>query len=81
MYKKANESAEQKAYLTNLHALKRIASPDELAQAALYLASTRQVSNREQPCWWMGPVHHKDVRGLSQTHSHSMVPGGFEVMS
>jgi len=33
------KTAEQQAYLTNLHALKRIASPDELAQAALYLAS------------------------------------------
>ena len=39
MYEAANETAEQKAYLTNLHALKRIASPDELARAALYLAS------------------------------------------
>jgi hypothetical protein len=32
MYEVANETAEAKAYLTNLHALKRIASPDELAQ-------------------------------------------------
>jgi NAD(P)-dependent dehydrogenase (short-subunit alcohol dehydrogenase family) len=39
MFKVANETAEQQAYLTNLHALKRIGSPDELAQAALYLAS------------------------------------------
>jgi NAD(P)-dependent dehydrogenase (short-subunit alcohol dehydrogenase family) len=39
MYKAANETAEEKAYLTNLHALKRVASPDEIAQAVLYLAS------------------------------------------
>ena len=39
MYDIVNETDEQKAYLTNLHALKRIGSPDELAQAALYLAS------------------------------------------
>jgi NAD(P)-dependent dehydrogenase (short-subunit alcohol dehydrogenase family) len=39
MYKAANETAEQQAYITNMHALKRIASPDELAQAVLYLAS------------------------------------------
>jgi NAD(P)-dependent dehydrogenase (short-subunit alcohol dehydrogenase family) len=39
MYKTANETAEQQAYLKNLHALKRVASPDELAHAALYLAS------------------------------------------
>ena len=39
MYEEANESPEKKAYLTNLLALKRIASPDEVAQAALYLAS------------------------------------------
>jgi hypothetical protein len=39
MFKVANETAEQQAFITNLHALKRVASPDELAQAALYLAS------------------------------------------
>src|SRR5262245_5616978 len=39
MFRAANETAEQKAGLTNLHALKRVASPEELAQAALYLAS------------------------------------------
>jgi NAD(P)-dependent dehydrogenase (short-subunit alcohol dehydrogenase family) len=39
MYKAANETREQQAYLTNLHALKRVGSPNELAQAALYLAS------------------------------------------
>jgi NAD(P)-dependent dehydrogenase (short-subunit alcohol dehydrogenase family) len=39
MYRAANETAEQQAYLTSLHALKRVASPDELAQAVLYLAS------------------------------------------
>jgi NAD(P)-dependent dehydrogenase (short-subunit alcohol dehydrogenase family) len=39
MYDIANETTKQKTYLTNMHALKRIASPDEIAQAALYLAS------------------------------------------
>jgi len=39
MYEAANDTAEKRAYLTNLHALKRVASPDELAQTALYLAS------------------------------------------
>jgi NAD(P)-dependent dehydrogenase (short-subunit alcohol dehydrogenase family) len=39
MYEAANDTAEQQAYLTGLHALKRIGSPDELARAALYLAS------------------------------------------
>jgi len=39
MFEAANETREQQAYLTNLHALKRVGSPDELAQAALYLAS------------------------------------------
>src|SRR5262245_53184359 len=39
MFQDVNETAEQQAFLTNLHALKRIGSPDELAQAALYLAS------------------------------------------
>lgn len=39
MYKAVNATAEQQAYVTNLHALKRVGSPDELAQAVLYLAS------------------------------------------
>jgi len=39
MYDEANGTAEEKSYITNLHALKRVGSPDELAQAALYLAS------------------------------------------
>jgi len=39
MYRTVNETAEAQAHVTSLHALKRVASPDELAQAALYLAS------------------------------------------
>lgn len=39
MYKAVNATTEQQAYIANLHALKRVASPDELAQAVLYLAS------------------------------------------
>ena len=39
MYKTANATAEQQVHLANLHALKRVAAPNELAQAALYLAS------------------------------------------
>ena len=34
MYQTANDTAEKKAYLTNLHALKRVASPDEIAIAS-----------------------------------------------
>src|SRR5262249_8320495 len=39
IYKASNEPAEEQANLKNLHALKRVASPDEVAQAVLYLAS------------------------------------------
>jgi NAD(P)-dependent dehydrogenase (short-subunit alcohol dehydrogenase family) len=39
MFEEANRSVEQQTYVTNLHALKRVASPDEVAQAVLYLAS------------------------------------------
>src|SRR5262245_40426792 len=39
MYKAANETREEQAFVTNLHALKRVGAPDELAQASLYLAS------------------------------------------
>jgi NAD(P)-dependent dehydrogenase (short-subunit alcohol dehydrogenase family) len=39
MYHGMNSTAEQQAFITGLHALKRVAKPDELARAALYLAS------------------------------------------
>ena len=39
MYRAVNNTAESKAFVTNLHALKRVATPDELARSALYLAS------------------------------------------
>ncbi len=39
MYADANDTAESQAFITNLHALKRVASPDEIAQSVLYLAS------------------------------------------
>jgi NAD(P)-dependent dehydrogenase (short-subunit alcohol dehydrogenase family) len=39
MYKVANNTAEAQAFITNLHALKRVGRPEEIAHAALYLAS------------------------------------------
>jgi NAD(P)-dependent dehydrogenase (short-subunit alcohol dehydrogenase family) len=39
MYRAMNDSPESRAFLTGLHALKRVAQPDELARAVLYLAS------------------------------------------
>ncbi|MBV8653468.1 MAG: SDR family oxidoreductase [Alphaproteobacteria bacterium] len=39
MYRGMNSTAEQQAFITGLHALKRVATPDELARSALYLAS------------------------------------------
>lgn len=39
MYRNMNDSAESQAFVTNLHALKRVATPDELARSVLYLAS------------------------------------------
>jgi NAD(P)-dependent dehydrogenase (short-subunit alcohol dehydrogenase family) len=39
MYRSMNDSAESQAFVTNLHALKRVASAEELARAVLYLAS------------------------------------------
>ncbi len=39
MYQAMNNSSESKSFITGLHALKRVSLPDELAQAALYLAS------------------------------------------
>ena len=39
MYRGMNDTAEAQAFITNLHALKRIATPEEVARSALYLAS------------------------------------------
>ena len=39
MYREMNSSAEAQSYITNLHALKRVATPEELARSVLYLAS------------------------------------------
>jgi NAD(P)-dependent dehydrogenase (short-subunit alcohol dehydrogenase family) len=39
MYRDMNDNAESQAFITQLHALKRVASPEELARSVLYLAS------------------------------------------
>ena len=39
MYRAMNDTAEAQAFVTNLHALKRVAKPEELARSVLYLAS------------------------------------------
>jgi NAD(P)-dependent dehydrogenase (short-subunit alcohol dehydrogenase family) len=39
MYRDMNDTAESQAFITNLHALKRVATPEELARSVLYLAS------------------------------------------
>jgi len=39
MYQAANDSEQKQAFVTGLHALKRIAQPEEVARSVLYLAS------------------------------------------
>jgi len=39
MYRDMNNTPESQAFITGLHALKRVAKPEELARSALYLAS------------------------------------------
>lgn len=39
MYHAMNDTADKQAFMTNLHALKRVAQPAELARSVLYLAS------------------------------------------
>jgi NAD(P)-dependent dehydrogenase (short-subunit alcohol dehydrogenase family) len=39
MYREMNGTPESQAFITNLHALKRVARPEELARSVLYLAS------------------------------------------
>src|SRR5437868_7148410 len=39
MYREMNNTPESQGFITNLHALKRVAKPEELARSVLYLAS------------------------------------------
>ena len=39
MYREMNDTPEKTAFITNMHALKRVAQPEELARSVLYLAS------------------------------------------
>jgi len=39
MYRTMNNTAEAQAFITGLHALKRVAKPEEVARSVLYLAS------------------------------------------
>lgn len=39
MYRNMNNTPEAQSFITNLHALKRVASPEELARSVLYFAS------------------------------------------
>lgn len=39
MYRAMNDTPESQAFITQLHALKRVATPEELARSVLYLAS------------------------------------------
>ncbi|MEC3764454.1 MULTISPECIES: SDR family oxidoreductase [Cupriavidus] len=39
MYRSMNDTSESQAFITGLHALKRVARPEELARSVLYLAS------------------------------------------
>lgn len=39
MYRTMNSTPESQSFITNLHALKRVATPEELARSVLYLAS------------------------------------------
>jgi NAD(P)-dependent dehydrogenase (short-subunit alcohol dehydrogenase family) len=39
MAREMNQTAEARAFVEGIHALKRIARPEEIAQSALYLAS------------------------------------------
>ncbi|MBB6486426.1 SDR family oxidoreductase [Rhizobium lusitanum] len=39
MYREMNDTSDKQAFITNLHALKRVARPEEIARSVLYLAS------------------------------------------
>ena len=39
MFRTVNDTPDKQAFIRNLHALKRVAQPEELARSVLYLAS------------------------------------------
>ena len=39
MYREMNDTPDKAAFITNLHALKRVGRPEEVARSVLYLAS------------------------------------------
>ncbi|SCW37699.1 NAD(P)-dependent dehydrogenase, short-chain alcohol dehydrogenase family [Rhizobium mongolense subsp. loessense] len=39
MYREMNDTPDKQGFITNLHALKRVATPEEIARSVLYLAS------------------------------------------
>jgi NAD(P)-dependent dehydrogenase (short-subunit alcohol dehydrogenase family) len=39
MYREMNDTPDKQSFITNLHALKRVGSPEEIARSVLYLAS------------------------------------------
>ncbi|MGK4422335.1 SDR family oxidoreductase, partial [Klebsiella pneumoniae] len=39
MYREMNDTPDKAAFVTNLHALKRVGRPEEVARSVLYLAS------------------------------------------
>ena len=41
MYREMNSTPESQSFITNLHALKRVGTPEEIARSVLYLASRR----------------------------------------
>src|SRR5262245_55686057 len=61
MYREVNSTAEQQAWLTNLHALKRVGKPEEVARSVLYLAS-------DDGAFFSGTAHLVDG-GLSITRT------------
>jgi len=44
MFREKNDTPEAQSFVTNLHALKRVGKPEELARAVLYLARTTRPS-------------------------------------
>ena len=39
MYREMNDTPDKQSFITNLHALKRVGTPEEIARSVLYLAS------------------------------------------
>ncbi len=72
------KTPESRAFVEGLHALKRVAVPEEIARSALYLPPTPRASPQERRCWPMAACRSTGRDGFfaAKMHVHSRKADG-----